>query len=292
MKNNYLLPQWCRPLGILLTLPGLVLGYVYSMYNYEIPHFGFNMREKDTLFLSKYENFTNELAILLVVIGLTFMAFAKNKKEDELTSKIRLNALYWSMLTYYSAYFICLLVFLIFDDIPFISDHAYELSIVTPLLIFNLRLYYLQYAGRGQFLIADPRFIPHFPFRITGILFTLAGASCLIYELITEGDLSANNTWSASCFFIFFSGLLLWAFSKHKTEDEMMIQQRMESLQVAFYFNYLIFLIATLFIYSFSYLLVLLFGQFSLLVYFIIRMEYVRYRNQKITDTFEGGIES
>lgn len=289
MKNKYLLPRWCRPLGFLLAVPGLVLGYLYSINDYEIPGFGFNMRKTDSLFQGRFENFTNELAIFLVVIGLTCTAFAKSKKEDELRTKIRLNALYWSMMTYYSAFILCVLITKLFGSIPFISDHLYELSIVTPLLIFNLRLYYLQYAGKDHFVISTPRFLPYRPFRLAGILLTLAGAAGLIYALATE-DLFSSESGPDISFYIFFFGLFFWAFSRHRTEDEMMIQQRMESLQIAFYFNYILFLIATLAVYSLAYLLILMIGQFSLLLYFIIRMEYVRYKNQKITDTFEGGM--
>lgn len=292
MKNKYLFPRWCRSLGLILAVPGLILGYLYAVKGYEIPGFGFKMHKGNSLFQGEFENFTNELAIFLVVIGLTCTAFARNKKEDELSSKIRLNALYWSMAAYYSAYIICFFLQLIFGSIPFISEHTNELNIVMPLLIFNLRLYYLQYTGKDHFVISQPRFLPYRPFRLMGIIFTIAGTAGLIYALITENLFLSSEKWPTIVFAVFFSGLLFWAFSRHKTEDEMMIEQRMESLQIAFYFNYILFLIATLTVYSLNYLLVLIIGQFSLLVYFIIRMEYVRYRNQKITDTFEGGVES
>lgn len=291
MKNKYLLPKWCRPFGFLITIPGLILGYVFVFHGYMLPGFGFNMRNKPSLLQGQFENFTNELAIFLVVIGLTCMAFAKSRKEDELTSKIRLNALYWSVFIYYSSYIFFLLATLIFGEIPFISEHSVELSIVTPLLIFNLRLYYLQHASKERFIISAPRFLPYKPFRLVGILFTLMGAAGLIYGLVTESLLFSTDNASAISFFSFLLGLLFWAFSKHQIEDEMMIQHRMESLQVAFYFNYVLFLVATLTVYSLSYLLVVNIGQFSLLLYFIIRMEYVRYSNQKTTDTFEGEIK-
>jgi len=293
MKSTYLLPRWCRPIGLLLGIPGLILGYLYSINDYEIPGFGFNLRKSDGLFQQRFENFTNELAIFLVVIGLSFTAFAKVKKEDELTSKIRLSALYWSMFLYYSTYLSGLFFLVFLNGFPsIISDHLNELSVVLPLLIFNLRFYYLLYARKDRFVTQAPRFLPCRPFRFTGIICTFAGATGIGFALAKGILLDSDTRWPAISFFVFFAGLLCWAFSKHKTEDEMMIQQRMESLQLAFYFNYLLFLVATLSFYSLDYLLVLIVGQFSLLLYFIIRMEYVRLKQHNISDPLEKGMTS
>ncbi|MES2651349.1 MAG: hypothetical protein V4663_06385 [Bacteroidota bacterium] len=289
MKSKYLFPTWCGSVGYLLAIPGFVLGYLNIIKGYEIPGFGFNLREKGNLLQGTFENFTNELVIFLVITGLLFIAFSKSKKEDELTAKLRLNSLYWSAMIYYIIYNFCFLLINI-QNIPFISDHILELNIFTPLLIFITRFYYLKYAKTDRFLISKPKFLPNKPFRTLGIALAVVGFSVLIPMIIIDPLFGSDDLISLIAYFIMIIGLLTWSFSKNKIEDEGTMQQRLESLQLAVYFNYGILLLATVLLYSVGYLMVLMFAQFSLLLYFVIRMEYVRYKNTKILNTFEGGI--
>lgn len=85
-------------------------------------------------------------------------------------------------------------------------------------------------------------------------------------------------------------GLLFWVFSENKLEDEMTKQQRLESLQLAIYFNYMIILFLSLIFYSLSYLMVLAFAQCSILLFFMIRMEYINYKNNRQLNTFAEGM--
>ena len=87
MKSKYLFPTWCGLVGYLLAIVGFTLGYLNIIKKYEIPGFGFNLREKRNFLQGTFENFTNELVIFLVVVGLLFIAFSKSKKEDELKMK-------------------------------------------------------------------------------------------------------------------------------------------------------------------------------------------------------------
>lgn len=68
------------------------------------------------------------------------------------------------------------------------------------------------------------------------------------------------------------------------------MQQRLESLQLAVYFNYGLLLVANVLLYSFSFLYFMLFAQFSLLLYFVLRMEYVNYKNNRSLTAMEGGM--
>lgn len=291
MKSKYLFPTWCGPVGYLLAIPGFILGYLNIIKKYEIPNFGFKLRDKGNLIQSTFENFTNELVIFLVVVGLLFIAFSKNKREDELSAKIRLNSLYWSVMIYYIIYNLAYLL-INFQEIPFINEHILELNIFTPLLIFIIRFYYLKHAKPGQFLTSKPKFLANKPYRTIGIALSIIGFVALIPMIIIDPIFGSSDPFTNIAYFTMVFGLLIWSFSKNKIEDEGTMQQRLESLQLAVYFNYGILLTATLLFYSISYLLVLLFAQFSLLLYFVMRMEYVRYQNNKILNTFEGGIGS
>jgi len=72
---------------------------------------------------------------------------------------------------------------------------------------------------------------------------------------------------------IIFSSLLV-AFSKEKSEDEYISKIRLESLVWAVYLNYAILLISFLFIFDLSFLWVMLFNMFTILLFFIIRFNW------------------
>ena len=71
------------------------------------------------------------------------------------------------------------------------------------------------------------------------------------------------------------------AFSKEKFEDEYISKIRLESLVWATYINYLILIIAILFVYEFAFLWVLVFNMFTILFFFIIRFNWVIIRTRK-----------
>jgi hypothetical protein len=76
-------------------------------------------------------------------------------------------------------------------------------------------------------------------------------------------------------------GGLLVGFSKLKVEDEMISKIRYESLVWATYLNYGLFLLFTIFIYGISFLNVLFYNTFTLLLFFIIRFHYMIYKLNK-----------
>ena len=293
MKSKYLFPAWCGVVGYPLAIPGFVLGYLFIFNKYQIPGFGFNLREKNRhIIYPTFENFTNELAIFLVIIGLVLINFSKSKKEDELSAKLRLNALYWSTMLYYLLHVLSLFYTEIVGEIPFIGDHIFELNLVTPLVIFLIRYNYLKYFNKESYFIGQPKFLPNRPARNIGRILCLPCLGFFILVLITNAQLQWIQTILPFTYVGFIIGFLLWGFSQNKIEDEMIMQQRLEGLQLAVYFNYSILLIATLLIYSLNFLTVLSIANFSLLLFFVIRMEYVNYKNNRILNTFEGEIGS
>jgi len=67
---------------------------------------------------------------------------------------------------------------------------------------------------------------------------------------------------------------LLVAFSKENVEDEYFSKIRLESLVWAVYFNYGILIFSFLLIYDFSFLWVMIFNMFTVLLFFIIRFNW------------------
>jgi len=79
-------------------------------------------------------------------------------------------------------------------------------------------------------------------------------------------------------------GGILIGFSKLKIEDEFTTKIRYESLVWATYLNYGLILFFTVFIYGVSYLNVLFYNTFTLLLFFIIRFHYSIYKLNKTSN--------
>ena len=75
---------------------------------------------------------------------------------------------------------------------------------------------------------------------------------------------------------------LIFAFSKEKTEDEMISKIRTESLVWATYINYAVLLFCIIFIYGFAFFNVMIYNMFTLLFIFIVRFHWMLYKNNQI----------
>ncbi len=75
---------------------------------------------------------------------------------------------------------------------------------------------------------------------------------------------------------------LMFAFSKEKTEDEMISKIRIESLVWATYINYVVLLFCILFIYGLAFFNVMIYNMFTLLFFFIVRFHWMLYKNSQI----------
>lgn len=78
---------------------------------------------------------------------------------------------------------------------------------------------------------------------------------------------------------VFIAGAMLTAFSKEKTEDEFIGKTRLSSLLWAVYVNYVLLLLAFLFVYGASFLNVMIYNMFTVLIIFIARFNYILYKN-------------
>ncbi|MGB3922738.1 MAG: hypothetical protein WBL00_02275, partial [Bacteroidales bacterium] len=89
-----------------------------------------------------------------------------------------------------------------------------------------------------------------------------------------------NNVLDEISSILLIIGALLIAFSKEKTEDEFISKIRLESLVWATYINYAILIFAIIFIYDMTFLWVLVFNMFTLLVFFLIRFNWALYKSK------------
>lgn len=86
---------------------------------------------------------------------------------------------------------------------------------------------------------------------------------------------SENNILDEIAGIFIIIGALLIAFSKEKLEDEFIAKIRLESLVWATYINYAILLLTILFIYDLVFFWGLVFNMFTILIFFIIRFNWV-----------------
>jgi hypothetical protein len=77
-------------------------------------------------------------------------------------------------------------------------------------------------------------------------------------------------------------GAMIVAFSQEKEEDEFINRLRLSSLLWSVWVNYLLLLFAFIFIYGFSFLHVMIYNMFTILIIFIIRFNLILYRSTKL----------
>lgn len=287
MKSHLLFPARFRYLGALLAAPGFVLGFLFLFYNYTIPGFG-KYPDQHNNIPGVFENYTNELALVLIVAGLLLIAFSKMKNEDELTASIRLNALYWAIFVNYLLYITWVIyevAGLAFNTwLPdYISPMAQQFimyNLFMPLVIFILRFYYLVYRTKSEYKIAPLHFLPYKPFykiaKILSVLCIIIAIPLVVYSflnnswfLITVNE-SAWVMYSDGLYYIMPFILLLWVYSKERKEDEYISTIRLEAMQIAVYANYAILLVSNFFFFSLDFLLIQILNLSTIPLIFII----------------------
>ncbi len=80
---------------------------------------------------------------------------------------------------------------------------------------------------------------------------------------------------------LFIIGALFVGFSREKREDEFIANLRLSSLLWAVYVNYILLLLAFLFVYGTPFLSVMMYNMFTILIIFIVRFNYILYKNAK-----------
>jgi len=305
MKSKFLFPSSFRPVGILLAIPGFILGYlsVYRQYAIKALEFKIYYKElfQDTA-QENVQNFTDELALSLVIVGLSFIAFSRLKREDELTARLRLDALYWGMLMNYIIYFVayagCWLALKsgITNYDPFWGLGNIDLLIYntfTPLLIFIFRFQYLISYKKETYLMPKLHYMPYYPFRLIGKWVSIICIGLILLRHLEVKFIETADQWIFYFVFLIPAGLLVWAYSKNADEDELIIQFRLESMQLAVYVNYGLLLVANLIIFGPSFYTVLDYCFISPLLFFVLRFSYVCNKNYwQVRRDVKGGLLS
>ena len=142
MKLNYLFPNRYKKIGLMILIPSLILGLIVVIYDLEPEVFDFDVPaifvneifgEQEFISLTN-NNILNEICGVLLIISLILVAFSKEKQEDELINKIRLESLVWAT---YLNYGILLFAMIFVFELSFLWVMIFNMF--TILLFFIIR---------------------------------------------------------------------------------------------------------------------------------------------------------
>lgn len=153
MKTNHLFPNQYKKIGWFLFIPGVILGILWLIYDFDIAFFNvtvFSIYENplwgDTVSFSFSENnIFDEIIALLLISGGLLIAFSKEKSEDEFISKIRLESLVWAT---YINYSILILSLIFMYGIAFFW--VLVINMFTVLIFFIFHFNWALYKSKNQ----------------------------------------------------------------------------------------------------------------------------------------------
>ncbi len=112
-------------------------------------------------------------------------------------------------------------------------------------------------------------------------MFAIANAG---FYQTTYFTLIETNIWQELISLMIIMGGIFIGFSRTDIEDEYIQKIRLEALTWAVYVNYLILILAIIFLYGFTFTDVLVFNMFTILLIFVARFEWVLVNLNRETD--------
>lgn len=131
------LPYRSNRIGWLLFLPGMVLGYLVEFMDFKPGFLDFRVFALHSEYLRTRtmeqvkNNISDELALIMIIIGLVIIIFSKEKNEEPRHQELRLKAMFLSVLL--NSLMLCLSVMFVFG-IGFLKMAV--LSMFTQLLFY------------------------------------------------------------------------------------------------------------------------------------------------------------
>lgn len=109
-------------------------------------------------------------------------------------------------------------------------------------------------------------------------LFFGSSESSGVRKNLTLISVDVTNTLVAILFIV---GGMLVSFAKEKREDEFIANLRLTSLMWSVWVNYALLLLCLIFVWGLAFFNVMVYNMFTILIIFIIRFNYILYRNTK-----------
>jgi hypothetical protein len=155
MKSKLLLPNYMKRIGWMILVPSVIIGILVL---FEIVNFRFldvkvfalyySMIMDDDIIMGIYKNnIADEILLILCILGGIFIAFSKEKQEDEFIAKIRLESLVWAIYINYAVLIFCTLFFYGFG-----FYYVMIFNMLTILLFFIIRFYLILYLSKKSLI--------------------------------------------------------------------------------------------------------------------------------------------
>lgn len=100
-------------------------------------------------------------------------------------------------------------------------------------------------------------------------------------ERIIRTSFISNNVFDEIITLMIVFGGLLISFSRERDEDELTSKIRSESLVWAILLNYTLLSLSVIFLYSLSFLSIMIYNMFTPLIFFILRFNWLLWRSRK-----------
>jgi hypothetical protein len=110
MKLNFLFPHQYKKIGLTILIPSIIIGLIVVNYDLEPELFDMNVPAifvdeimgEEFIFGTTRNNVLNEIIGVVLILSFLMAAFSKEKQEDELIAKIRLESLVWATYVNYA----------------------------------------------------------------------------------------------------------------------------------------------------------------------------------------------
>ncbi|MCR9014050.1 hypothetical protein [Aquiflexum gelatinilyticum] len=140
MLTKILLPHKFQMIGWILFFPLAILLVLNGFYDYEINWLTWNNFRSGDILNSSNENFTNEISIVGTFLSLFFIAFSKEKQEDEYIQKIRLDSL---LIAFYVYGLLTVFGTLVFYSVGYLEFMGFNMFSIQ--LVFIIRFRWVMY---------------------------------------------------------------------------------------------------------------------------------------------------
>ena len=153
METKFLFPNVFKKIGWAIFIPSLIVAILFLFYEFEwsfldarvfaLFNDGLMQEAKSTGMIE--DNLTNELIGISLLVSAVFVAFSKEKEEDEFIMKIRLESLLWA--TWINAIFLLFSLLFIFG---FSFFNAMLLNMYSLLILFIIRFNVLMIKSKNR----------------------------------------------------------------------------------------------------------------------------------------------